>query len=122
MELIVDSVDSENTENVYYLSPERLGQLKLVTPNSFKKATIRNCPVTCLTPYNLQCLFHSLQKDCSATIYIDQPVLVLQEYDADSIAANAELAGFKSIDSGTAKVMCNGLGTVVDTITIVVTK
>lgn len=122
MELVVDKVDAENNENTYYLSPDRLNQLKLVAANSFTKATIRNCPVRNLTAFNLQSLYHGLIAGASAIIYIDEPVLVLLDYDADTIAANAELAGFKTINPGKAKVMCEGLGTTVDTITITLTK
>lgn len=122
MELLVDKVDADNSEDIYYLAPDRLNQLKLVTPNSFSKATIRNCPVQNLTPFTLQCLFHGLQKGASATIIIDEPVLVLQDYDADTIAANAELAGFRTINPGNTKAMCERLGTTVETITITLTK
>ncbi len=122
MELLIDNVESEISENGYYVAPEKLNQLKLVTPNSFSKATIRNCPTQYLTAFILRCLFHGLQKGASATIFIDEPVLVMLEYDADAIAANAELAGFKQIDSGNSKIMNEKLGTTVETITIKLTK
>ena len=53
---------------------------------------------------------------------IDQPVLVLQEYDANAIIANAELAGFKDIKSGNVNAFCPGLGTKVETITLTLKK
>ena len=121
-ELIVDTDSDNNLENIYYLSPDNLNQLKFVRPNSFSRATIRNCNVTNLTSYNLQSLFNSLEKGSSATITIDQPVLVLQEYDANSIIANAEYAGFKNIKTGKANAFCQGLGTKIDTINIILTK
>ena len=121
-ELIVDTEIEPSKENVYFLSPENLKQLRFVKPNSFSKATIRNCNVTNLTGYNLQSLFNSLERGSSATIIIDQPVLVLQEYDANAIAANAELAGFKNINSGTMNAFCPGLGTKVETITLTLKK
>ena len=121
-ELIVDTeVDSTN-DDIYYISPENLSQLRFVRPSSFSRATIRNCHVTHLTSYNLQSLFNSLKKGCSATITIDEPVLVLQEYDMKSIMANAELAGFKSIKTGNTNAFCQGLGTKVNTVTITLTK
>ena len=52
-ELIVDTDFDNNLENIYYLSPDNLNQLKFVRPNSFSRATIRNCNVTNLTSYNL---------------------------------------------------------------------
>ena len=121
-ELIVDNEIDENKENAYFIDPENLKQLKFVRPNSFSKATIRNCNVTKLTSYNLQSLFNALEKGSTATIIIDQPVLVLQEYDANAIAANAELAGFKDIKSGNVNAFCKGLGTKVETISLILTK
>ena len=121
-ELIVDNEIDENKENAYFIDPENLKQLKFVRPNSFSKATIRNCNVTKLTSYNLQSLFNALEKGSTATIIIDQPVLVLQEYDANAIAANAELAGFKDIKSCNVNAFCKGLGTKVETISLILTK
>ena len=121
-ELIVDTEVDPEKENVYYLAPENLKQLRFIKPNSFSKATIRNCNVTNLTGYNLQSLFNALERGSSATITIDQPVLVLQEYDANAIIANAELAGFKDIKSGNVNAFCPGLGTKVETIVLTLTK
>ena len=121
-ELIVDKEVDPDKENAYYIAPENLKQLRFVKPNSFSKATIRNCNVKNLTSYNLQSLFNSLEKGSSATIIIDEPVLVLQEYDANAIVANAELAGFKNIKSGRTFAFCHGLGTKVETISLTLTK
>ena len=121
-ELVVDTEVDQTKENAYFLAPENLKQLRFVKHNSFSKATIRNCNVTNLTAYNLQSLFNSLERGSTATIIIDQPVLVLQEYDANAIVANAELAGFKNIRSGNVNAFCPGLGTKVETITLTLTK
>ena len=121
-ELLVDKEVDPDKENAYFIAPENLKQLRFVKPNSFTKATIRNCSVTHLTSYNLQSLFNSLEKGSSATIIIDEPVLVLQEYDANAIVANAELAGFKNIKSGSTFAFCHGLGTKVETISLTLTK
>ena len=121
-ELIVDKEIDPDRDDAYFIAPENLKQLRFVKPNSFSKATIRNCSVTNLTSYNLQSLFNSLEKGSSATIVIDEPVLVLQEYDANAIIANAELAGFKNIKSGNMNAFCQGLGTKVETITLTLRK
>ena len=120
-ELVVDR-EIESDKDVYFITPENLKQLRFVKPNSFTKATIKNCHVTNLTSYNLQSLFNSLERGASATIIIDQPVLVLQEYDANAIVANAELAGFKNIKSGTTLAFCQGLESKVETIILTLTK
>ena len=121
-ELIVDTEVDQTKENAYFLAPDNLKQLRFVKHNSFSKATIRNCNVTNLTAYNLQSLFNSLERGSTATIIIDEPVLVLQEYDANAIVANAELAGFKNIRSGNVQAFCPGLGTKVETITLTLSK
>ena len=121
-ELVVDTEIDQTNENAYYLAPDNLKQLRFVKHNSFSKATIRNCNVTNLTAYNLQSLFNALERGSTATIIIDEPVLVLQEYDANAIVANAELAGFKNIRSGNVNAFCPGLGTKVETITLTLTK
>ena len=121
-ELLVDSEYDSSNEDIYFITPENLNQLRFVRPSSFSKATIRNCHVSHLTSYNLQSLFNSLKKGCSATITLDEPVLVLQEYDMKSIIANAELAGFKGVKTGNTNAFCKGLGTKVNTVTITLTK
>ena len=121
-ELIVDTESDPDKENAYFLTPDNLKQLSFIRPNSFSKATIRNTNVINLTSFNLQSLFNSLERGSTATIIIDQPVLVLQEYDANAIIANAELAGFKNIKSTTQNAVCHGLGTKVETIVLSLTK
>ena len=121
-ELLVDSEYDSSNEDIYFITPENLNQLRFVRPSSFSKATIRNCHVSHLTSYNLQSLFNSLKKGCSATITLDEPVLVLHEYDTKTIIANAELAGFKGIKTGNTNAFCKGLGTKINTVTITLTK
>ena len=121
-ELIIDIESDPDKKNAYYLTPETINQLKFIKPNSFSKATIRNTNVMYLTGFILQCLFTSLEKGSSATIVVDEPILVLQDYDADTIGANAKAAGFKDIRSGTQYAFCPGLGTKVETIALTLTK
>ena len=116
-ELIVDKTDNlEKKENVFFVTPERLNQLKVVSSDSFYKATIRNCPVNFLTSFNLQYIYNSLKKNASATVFIDQPILVMQDYDKQTIQANATLAGFTNIKTSTASVMNEKLKTKIETI------
>ena len=123
IELIVDKTDNlEKKENVFFVTPERLYQLKVVSSDSFYKATIRNCPVSFLTSFNLQYIYNSLKKSASATIYIDQPILVMQDYDKQTIQANATLAGFTNIKTSTASVINEKLKTKIETITVILTK
>ena len=122
-ELIVDRKDDlEKKENVFFVTPERLYQLKVVSSESFYKATIKNCPANFLSSFNLQYLFNSLKKNASATIFIDQPILVMQDYDKQTIQANATLAGFTNIKTSTASVMNEKLKSKIETITVILTK
>ena len=88
-ELLVDTEYDSSKEDIYFISPENLIKLRFVRPNSFSRAKIRNCHVSNLTSHNLQSLFNSLKTGWSATITLDEPVLVLHEYDTKSIIANA---------------------------------
>ena len=122
-ELIVDRKDDlENKDNIFFVAPERLNQLKLVTGNVFYKATVKNCPANFLTSFNLQYIYNSLKSGSSCTIYIDQPIAVMQDYDKQTIQANATLAGFTNIKAGTANIMNEKLKAKMETITIILTK
>ena len=122
-ELIVDKNDDlENKENIFFVTPERLYQLKVVQINSFTKATVKNCPVTFLTSFNLQYIYNSLKQNAVCTIYIDQPIAVMQDYDKQTIQANATLAGFSNIKTSTANIMNEKLKCKMDTITVILTK
>ena len=122
-ELIVDRKDDlEKKDNIFFVTPERLYQLKVVSSESFYKATIRNCPANFLSSFNLQYLFKALKKNASATIFIDQPILVMQDYDKQTIQANATLAGFTNIKASSASVMNEKLKSKIETITVILTK
>ena len=122
-ELIVDRKDDlEQKENIFFVTPERLNQLKLVKLNSFHKATVKNCPANLLTSFNLQYIYNSLQPKASCTIFIDQPIAVMQDYDKQTIQANATLAGFSNIKTSTANIMNEKLKANMETITVILTK
>ena len=122
-ELIVDVKDNlDNKENIFFVTPERLNQLKVVQMNSFNKATIKNCPVNFLTSFNLQYIYNSLKQNSSCTIFIDQPIAVMQDYDKQTIQANATLAGFTNIKTSSASVMNEKLKSKIETITVILTK
>ena len=122
-ELIVDKKDDlENNSNIFFVTPERLNQLKLVTSNVFYKATIKNCPANFLSSFNLQYIYNSLKPGASCTIFIDQPIAVMQDYDKQTIQANATLAGFTNIKTSIANIMNEKLKAKMETITIILTK
>ena len=123
MELIVDKKDEiENQENIFFVTPERLYQLKVVNNESFSKGTIKNCPISFLTSSNLQYIYNSMGKNASVTIFIDQPILVMQDYDKQTLKANATLAGFNNIKDSKAFIMNDKLKTKMETVTVILTK
>ncbi len=70
-----------------------------------------------LTAYNLKGIFNSCKKESCATITIDEPVVVFQEYDKKAVMANVELAGFRGIKTGNTNTFLLGLWTKVNIIT-----
>ena len=122
-ELIVDKTDDlDKKGNIFFVTPERLNQLKVVANDSFFKATVKNCPVNFLTSFNLQYIYNSLKSKGSCTIFIDQPILVMQDYDKQTIEANATLAGFTNIKTSSASVMNEKVKRKIETITVILTK
>ncbi len=122
-DLLVDIKDNlEQKDNIFFVTPERLYQLKVVAPNTFSKGTIKNCPVNFLTSFNLQYIYNTLKPKSSCTIFIDQPISVMQDYDKQTIQANATLGGFSNIKTSTANIMSEKLKSKMDTITVILTK
>lgn len=96
--LIVDNDDTYQDESdVFLTSPQHMGCLKVVKPQTFDSALIQNAHVDDLSAFALTQLFTVLKMGAKATIVITQPVLVMQDYDVKQVEANARLAGFDDI-------------------------
>jgi hypothetical protein len=96
MELIVDTVDSYlGLDNVFYLHPQRLNLAAFLEDKAFDYCTIKNSPIDNLTSLNLAYVFRKLKPLTTCEVIIQQPISVMQEYDAKQIEANARLAGFE---------------------------
>ena len=96
--LIVDNDDTYQDESdVFLTSPQHMGCLKVVKPQTFDSALIQNAHVDDLSAFALTQLFTVLKTGAKATIVITQPVLVMQDYDVKQVEANARLAGFDDI-------------------------
>jgi hypothetical protein len=96
--LIVDNDDTYQDESdVFLTSPQHMGCLKVVKPQTFDSALIQNAHVDDLSAFALTQLFTVLKMGARATIVITQPVLVMQDYDVKQVEANARLAGFEDI-------------------------
>ena len=98
-DLIIDSNDVyQEEDNVFYLHPAYLSNLRVMKKEQFDTCTIRNSPLDTLTPLNMVHLRECLKKNGPIEIYINQPLKVMQDYDARQIEANAQLAGFENIE------------------------
>ena len=96
--LIIDNDDTYQDESdVFLTSPQHMGCLKVVKPQTFDSALIQNAHVDDLSAFALTQLFTVLKMGARATIVITQPVLVMQDYDVKQVEANARLAGFEDI-------------------------
>ena len=97
MTLVVDSIDKYNDDNIYYVQPKRFSSIQYLQNNFFSKCKIQNSNIDLLTPFAFLNLFSKLKKNAITEIIIDQPVSVMQEYDARQVIANAQMAGFTNI-------------------------
>ena len=96
--LYVDNEDTYQDESdVFLTSPQHMGCLKVVKPQTFDSALIQNAHVDDLSAFALTQLFTVLKTGARSTIVIPQPVLVMQDYDVKQVEANARLAGFDDI-------------------------
>lgn len=95
--LVVDSQDTYlNEAGVFYFHPQRLPLVRFLENESFESATFRNSPVDNLTSLNLSYVLKKLKPNSVVDVIINQPISVMQEYDAKQVEANAKLAGFTS--------------------------
>lgn len=96
--LVIDSKDTyQDEKDVFLCHPCRIDSIRCVTNNSFDEATIKNSPVSSLSALNLVHVLEKVKPLSKVEIYIDQPITVMQEYDAKQVEANAKLAGFEDI-------------------------
>ena len=95
-EIVVDKVEPKE-DDVMYIYPSKLSTSKYLAPNTFDRATIRNCPVEQVTTTGLIGIFASLKPLAKINIEVFQPIAVMIDYDAKQIEANLKLAGFENI-------------------------
>jgi hypothetical protein len=119
--LAIDSVnDYSDSQNVFHLHPQKIQQVECLAEGFFEGAVIKNTATDFLTSKHLFNIYKVLKTNKSLEIYLDQPISVMQEFDAKQIESNAKLAGFNSINVKSASVNNNGI--VSKTMLITVTK
>ena len=105
--LVIDGNDTYRGEDdVFYIHPSRIGMLKHVQKNTFTSCQIKNSPLESLTPLNLVTVFDKLIPNGKMEIELDQPLSVMQNYDAKQVESNAKLAGFDNIEIDGNKIEC----------------
>ena len=99
LSLAIDSHDSYlDDPSVFYIHPGRIGTMRCVQNNSLDSCKIQNSPVANLTGFNFVKILEKLKPLATVEVIIDQPVTVMQEYDAKQVEANAKLAGFENVE------------------------
>lgn len=98
VQLVIDAEDSyKEMTDVFYSHPSRIPLLRFVTKSSFASCSIKNTSVESLSSLNLVTILEKLRPNGTVEVIINQPITVMQEYDAKQIEANAKLAGFDEI-------------------------
>ena len=71
--------------------------LDSITPNMISSVSIKNSDVKDINAYILTNLFSKVRKGTQVEVIINQPISILQNYDAKQIEANALYAGFSDV-------------------------
>ena len=122
MTLVVDSFDKYKDDNIYYIQPKRFSNIQYLQNNFFSSCKIQNSNIDLLTPFAFQNLFSKLKKGAITEIIIDQPVSVMQEYDARQVIANAQMAGFTNIKTSDTQYIEPKTQKKIDTLCVTFTK
>jgi len=120
--LIVDPIDNYKDDNIYYVQPKRFSSIQYLQNNFFSSCKIKNSNVDLLTPFSFQHLFSKLKIGAKVEIILDQPVSVMQEYDARQVIANAQMAGFTNIKTNDTKYIEPKTQKKIDTLSVTFTK
>ena len=98
LELIIDSQNTyDGNKNVFHLSPEKVHLIKCLDDGRFNQCTVLNTHVDKISPLFLAQLMNKVVVGGNVYIVVNQPISVMQEYDAKQVEANARLAGYVDI-------------------------
>jgi hypothetical protein len=118
--LAIDSVnDYSDSQNIFHIHPQKIQQTECLAEGFFEGAVVKNTATDVLTSKNLFNIYKVLKSNKSLEIYLDQPILVMQEFDVKQIESNAKLAGFNNISVKQSSVNSNGKVTKTMLITLV---
>lgn len=98
--LYIDSKDfHENEINALAVHPSKLNLLQKFEKESFNKVIIQNSKVDYFNALSFFQINRILKSDGICEFYIDQPITVMQDVDAEQIKEIAKRKGFPKINS-----------------------
>ena len=122
LSLVIDTEVNERDEGIFYLLPSEMSKSGLLNPERFDSCDIRNVEVDDIRPSALLGILSSLKPNGTVSVTLCEPIAVMQPYEARMVEANAKLAGFTNIKTGTANIMNEKLKAKMETITVILTK
>ena len=100
LQLVIDGEDTyRETDNVLYFHPSKIGMIQYLRNNQFSSCLIKNCDVQDMSSIYFVYIREKLLTNSKCEVIINQPVAVMQEFEAKQIEANATLAGFNDIQT-----------------------
>ena len=98
--LYVDSINNHsNEENCISVHPSHLNYIDAFDKGAFNKIIIKNSPLKYLKAKGLFNINRALKSGGICEIIVDQPIMIMQDLDANEIEANCKLAGFNDINT-----------------------
>ena len=98
--LYVDSINNHsNEENCISIHPSHLNYIDAFDKEAFNKIIIKNSPLKYLKAKGLFNINRALKSGGICEIIVDQPIMIMQDLDANEIEANCKLAGFNDINT-----------------------
>lgn len=100
--LLISQIDTRQGDNsVFYVHPQRLNLLYVVSDAVFESCHIENTSIDSLSSIHFAYILRTLKPNASVKVVVYQPITVMQEYDAKQVEANAKLAGFNDFENTT---------------------
>jgi hypothetical protein len=93
--LLISQNDTRQGDNsVFYVNPQRLNLLYVLSDSVFESCLIENTLIENLSSIHFAYILRTLKPNSPVKVVVYQPITVMQEYDAKQVEANAKLAGF----------------------------
>ena len=98
--LLISQNDTRQSDpSVFYVHPQRLNLLYVVSDAVFESCLIENTPIDLLSSIHFAYILRTLKTNATVKVVVYQPISVMQEYDAKQVEANAKLAGFNDFEN-----------------------